>query len=75
MSTLEAIAGAISALGEPAAAGELLTLHALAVERVLRLKGMWDPSAREPLSNPHGGGGFRDARALAEAAHRRTARR
>lgn len=43
MSTLEAIAGALAALGAPDEAEKLLTLHAHAVERVLRLKGMWPP--------------------------------
>lgn len=44
MSTLEAMAGALGALGEREAAEALLRLHRLAVERVLRLKGMWDPA-------------------------------
>jgi len=42
MSTLEAMAGALAALGERAAADRLLAVHAAAVERVLRLKGVWD---------------------------------
>jgi DTW domain-containing protein YfiP len=48
MSTLEAIAGALALLGEPEAATRLLELHAEAVERALRLKGMWPPHR-----NPH----------------------
>jgi len=51
MSTLEAIAGALAWLGDQAAADRLLGLHALAVERGLRLKGMWPPDR-----NPHLGG-------------------
>jgi DTW domain-containing protein YfiP len=47
MSTLEAIAGALAALGEPAAAERLLRLHAIAVERVLRLKGVWEAGCAE----------------------------
>jgi DTW domain-containing protein YfiP len=47
MSTLEAMAGALQVLGEPEAAARLLRLHRLAVERVLRLKGMWDPALAE----------------------------
>ena len=41
MSTLEAIAGALAALGAPDQAEALLALHAAGVERVLRLKGVW----------------------------------
>jgi DTW domain-containing protein YfiP len=48
MSTLEAIAGALERLGDPASAARLQELHAAAVERVLRLKGMWPPDR-----NPH----------------------
>ena len=48
MSTLEAIAGALEQLGEPAAAAALRRLHDTAVERTLRLKGMWPPER-----NPH----------------------
>ena len=43
MSTLEAIAGALAALGAPEASQKLLALHDAGVERVLRLKGTWDP--------------------------------
>ncbi|MGC3998640.1 MAG: tRNA-uridine aminocarboxypropyltransferase [Anaeromyxobacter sp.] len=42
MSTLEAMAGALAALGRPDQAEALLQLHARAVERVMRLKGNWD---------------------------------
>jgi DTW domain-containing protein YfiP len=42
MSTLEAVAGALAALGAPADAEALLRLHAAGVERVLRLKGTWE---------------------------------
>jgi tRNA-uridine aminocarboxypropyltransferase len=45
MSTLEAIAGALHALGRADDAGALLALHAVAVERVMRLKGVWGASA------------------------------
>jgi DTW domain-containing protein YfiP len=45
MSTLEAMAGALHALGCPADASALLALHAEAVERVLRLKGEWGTTA------------------------------
>ena len=41
MSTLEAVAGALAAAGDADGAGLLLALHAVGVERVLRLKGMW----------------------------------
>jgi DTW domain-containing protein YfiP len=44
MSTLEAIAGALELLGDAAAAGALRTLHQVAVEKTLRLKGMWPPA-------------------------------
>lgn len=47
MSTLEAVAGALRVLGDGAGADALLRLHAVAVERVLRLKGMW-PADRNP---------------------------
>lgn len=43
MSTLEAVAAALELLGDPASAERLRALHALAVERTLRLKGMWPP--------------------------------
>ena len=45
MSTLEAIAGALAALGAPRDAEALLRLHAAGVERVLRLKGTWNGPA------------------------------
>ncbi len=44
MSTLEAMAGALAALGAPEAAEGLLRLHRVAVERVLRLTGVWEPA-------------------------------
>ena len=44
MSTLEAIAGAAELLGDDASAAALRTLHQAAVEKTLRLKGMWPPS-------------------------------
>jgi DTW domain-containing protein YfiP len=44
MSTLEAIAGALDVLGAPAEAGALRRLHEAAVEKTLRLKGMWPPT-------------------------------
>lgn len=47
MSTLEAMAGALRALGAPASADQLLTLHAHAVERVLRLKGTFEAGSPE----------------------------
>jgi DTW domain-containing protein YfiP len=43
LSTLEAIAGALHLLGEPAAAARLGALHEAALEKTLRLKGMWPP--------------------------------
>lgn len=66
MSTLEAMAGALAALGAPDAAERLLALHDLAVERVLRLKGMWDPAL--PAAPTGDALGFDPARA-----HRRLA--
>jgi DTW domain-containing protein YfiP len=45
MSTLEAVAGAFAAVGQPEDAARLLALHAAGVERVLRLKGMWTEAA------------------------------
>lgn len=45
MSTIEAIAGALAAVGAQAAASELLALHDAGVERVMRLKGMWDDAS------------------------------
>ncbi len=44
MSTLEAIAGAMDLLGDAATAGALRELHRTAVEKTLRLKGMWPPT-------------------------------
>jgi DTW domain-containing protein len=44
MSTLEAIAGAMDLLGDATAAGALRALHQAAVEKTLRLKGMWPPT-------------------------------
>lgn len=66
MSTLEAMAGALAALGAPDAAERLLELHDLAVERVLRLKGMWAPALADAPTT--GALGFDPARA-----HRRAA--
>ncbi len=43
MSTLEAIAAALAVLGEPVAGAALTALHRVAVERALRLKGLWPP--------------------------------
>lgn len=51
MSTLEAVAAAVELLGDAAAAAALRRLHDAAVERTLRLKGMWPPGR-----NPHPGG-------------------
>lgn len=51
MSTLEAVAAAVDLLGDAAAAAALRRLHDAAVERTLRLKGMWPPGR-----NPHPGG-------------------
>ncbi len=49
MSTLEAVAGALEVLGDGAGAASLRALHRLAVERTLRLKGMWPPDrSRHP---------------------------
>lgn len=47
MSTLEAIAGALRAQGREADAEALLAFHALAVERVMRLKGVWGTTPEE----------------------------
>jgi DTW domain-containing protein YfiP len=44
MSTLEAVAGALDLLGEGAAGAALRRLHQVAVEKGLRLKGMWPPT-------------------------------
>jgi DTW domain-containing protein YfiP len=43
MSTLEAIAGALEQLDDPDSARALRALHLAAVEKTLRLKGMWPP--------------------------------
>jgi DTW domain-containing protein YfiP len=51
MSTLEAVAAALELLGDAAAGARLRALHAAAVERTLRLRGMWPPGR-----NPHPGG-------------------
>ena len=45
MSTIEAIACALAAYGAEEASERLLALHDAGVERVLRLKGTWDPCA------------------------------
>jgi DTW domain-containing protein YfiP len=50
MTTLEAIGEVLELLGEPAAAAALRALHDSALERTLRLKGMWPPAR-----NPHRG--------------------
>lgn len=50
MSTLEAIAGALDQLGDPGAAGALRALHQAAVEKTLRLKGMWPPTRNHHLT-------------------------
>jgi DTW domain-containing protein YfiP len=44
MSTLEAMAGALEVLSAPAEAEALRRLHRAAVEKTLRLKGMWPPA-------------------------------
>jgi hypothetical protein len=44
MSTLEAVADALELLGDAASAGALRALHLAAVEKALRLKGMWPPA-------------------------------
>lgn len=55
MSTLEAMAGALAAFGAEEAADRLLALHDVAVERVLRLKGMWEPGLLDaPAPGPLG---------------------
>ena len=48
MSTLEAVAGALELLGDAAAAKALRRLHQVAVEKTLRLKGMWPPGREHP---------------------------
>jgi DTW domain-containing protein YfiP len=55
MSTLEAIAGALDLLGDAAAAGALRALHQAAVEKALRLKGMWPPSRNHHPALRHAG--------------------
>lgn len=52
MTTLEAIAGALRLLGEPAAADRLDALHDAALEKTLRLKGMWPPDRNHHLAPP-----------------------
>lgn len=53
MSTLEAVAAALDLLGDGAAASRLRALHEVAVERTLRLKGMWPPGRhRHPPYTP-----------------------
>ena len=49
MTTLEAIAAALRLLGEPAAADRLDALHEVALEKTLRLKGMWPPGRNHHL--------------------------
>ena len=49
MSTLEAVAGAAELLGDAAAAAALRRLHQAAVEKALRLKGMWPPAGAHHL--------------------------
>lgn len=55
MSTAEAIAGALAALGAPDAAEKLLALHDAGVERVLRLKGFWDAGAATAIERRRAG--------------------
>ncbi len=52
MTTLEAVAAALRALGEPAAAARLDALHEAALEKTLRLKGMWPPHRNPHLAAP-----------------------
>ena len=52
MSTLEAVAGALELLGDAAAAGALRSLHRVAVEKTLRLKGMWPPTRNHHHAEP-----------------------
>jgi DTW domain-containing protein YfiP len=52
MSTLEAIAGALELLGDATAAAALRALHEVAVEKTLRLKGMWPPGREHPRTEP-----------------------
>jgi len=55
MSTLEAIAGALAALGARDASERLLALHDAGVERVLRLKGTWDPCCAAAVARRRAG--------------------
>ena len=49
MSTLEAVAAALEVLGDAAGAASRRRLHQVAVERNLRLRGMWPPDrSRHP---------------------------
>ncbi len=52
MSTLEAVAGALELLGDAPAAAALRRLHQAAVEKTLRLKGMWPPGRAHPGTVP-----------------------
>jgi DTW domain-containing protein YfiP len=52
MSTIEAVAGALELLGDAAAAAALRRLHDVAVEKTLRLKGMWPPGREHPRMEP-----------------------
>jgi DTW domain-containing protein YfiP len=52
MSTLEAVAGALELLGDAPAAAALRRLHDAAVEKTLRLKGMWPPGRQHPRTEP-----------------------
>jgi DTW domain-containing protein YfiP len=52
MSTLEAVAGALELLGDVPAAAALRRLHEVAVEKTLRLKGMWPPGRKHPRTEP-----------------------
>jgi DTW domain-containing protein YfiP len=52
MSTLEAVAGALELLGDAAAASALRSLHRVAVEKALRLKGMWPPTRNHHHAEP-----------------------
>jgi DTW domain-containing protein YfiP len=52
MSTIEAVAGALELLGDAGAAAALRRLHDVAVEKTLRLKGMWPPGREHPRMEP-----------------------
>jgi DTW domain-containing protein YfiP len=52
MTTLEAVAGALRLLGEAGAAARLDALHEAALEKTLRLKGMWPPDRNHHLAPP-----------------------